>query len=208
MPGTAGTATRCRRLLDTQAPAREQHSKEALREKEETEDEKGYGGANLDRPLGESPPQQGAGAAALGVALGAGGIASAVGGTTPSAAEADKTQEPAYTSSVTVADTESASEADESAALAGLATITADEARDAALAAVPGTAGEVELENENGNVVYGVEITDASGASHDVKVDAGNGTVLAQEADDADDADESDEGDDEADEGPEADAGK
>lgn len=162
------------------------------------------------------------GAAAIGVALGAGGIASAVGGTTPSTAEADNTQEPAYTSSITVADAEEASEADESAALAGMATITADEARDAALAAVPGTAGEVELENENGNVVYGVEITDASGASHDVKVDAGNGTVLAQEADDADEGDEANEGaedgddeanegpetDDDANEGPEADAGK
>ncbi len=146
------------------------------------------------------------GAAAIGVALGAGGIASAVGGSTPSTAEADNTQEPAYTSSVTVNDTESDNEGEESAALAGLATVTADEARDAALAAVPGTAGEVELENEDGNVVYGVEVTDASGAAYDVKVDAGNGTVLAQEADDGDEGgDEANEGDDDdANEGPES----
>ena len=153
------------------------------------------------------------GAAAIGVALGAGGIASAVGGSTPSTAEADNTQEPAYTSSVTTIDVENDNEADEASALAGSAKITADEARNAALAAVPGTAGEVELENENGNVVYGVEITDASGATYDIKVDAGNGTVLAQEADDADegeddDADEGSESNDDADEGPEDEAGK
>lgn len=166
------------------------------------------------------------GAAAIGVALGAGGIASAVGGSNPPSVEADNTQEPSYSSSVTTADTETENEADESAALAGSAKITADEARDAALAAVPGTVGEVELENENGNVVYGVEITDSSGATYDVKVDAGNGTVLAQEADDADegdegddeanegaegdddDADEGPESNDDANEGPEADAGK
>jgi uncharacterized membrane protein YkoI len=156
------------------------------------------------------------GAAAIGVALGAGGIASAVGGSTPSSAEADSAQEPSYTSSVTVADTqESGSEADESSALASLATITADEARAAALAAVPGTAGEVELENENGNVVYGVEVKDASGASYDVKVDAGNGAVLAQESDDEGDHEGDDQGDegsetndDGADDGSETDAGQ
>lgn len=151
------------------------------------------------------------GAAAIGVALGAGGIASAVGSSTPSSAEADGAQEPAYTSSVTVADTEDGSEADESTALASSATITADEARAAALAAVPGTVDEVELENENGNVVYGVEVTDASGTSYDVKVDAGNGAVLAQQADDEDgEGDEGDEGpesedDDDGDEGSETD---
>ncbi len=144
-----------------------------------------------------------AAAAAVGVAVGAGGIASAVGNSSPSSPEADNVHEPAYTSSVTIDDDEeNDNEADESAALAGLAKITADQARDAALAAVPdGTAGEVELENENGNVVYGVEVTDASGAEYDVKVDAGNGTVLAQEADDDEEGEEADddEGDEEAD---------
>lgn len=153
-------------------------------------------------------------AAAIGIAVGAGGMASAV---SSSGGEADTSQEPAYTSSITVDDTAESSEADEAAALAGSAKITADEARAAALAAVPGTAEEVELENENGNVVYGVEVTDANGAEHDVKVDAGNGTVLAQEADDADEGDEANEGaegdddaesNDDADEGPEDDAGK
>lgn len=87
-----------------------------------------------------------------------------------------------YTSSVTVADTGRDSEAND-AALAALARITPEQARSAALAAVPGTAGAVELENEDGNVVFGVEVTTASGTRIDVKVDAGNGKVLAQEAD-------------------------
>ncbi len=117
---------------------------------------------------------------------------------------ADNEQDPIYTSSVTVADSTDATdgvdggnEADESAALAGLATITADDASAAASTAQPGTVVKVELENENGNVVYGVEIDTGSGTV-DVKVDAGNGTVLASEVDDQNEAD----GENEADEGP------
>jgi uncharacterized membrane protein YkoI len=70
----------------------------------------------------------------------------------------------------------------EAAALQAAAKISPDQAKQAALAAVPGTAGKVELENENGNVVYGVEVT-ANGTTTDVKVDAGNGSVLAKDAD-------------------------
>jgi uncharacterized membrane protein YkoI len=88
-----------------------------------------------------------------------------------------------YTSSVTVADSGTENEADD-AALAGLAKISPDQAKAAALAAVPGTAGKVELENEDGNVVFGVEVSSAGGSKMDVKVDAGNGKVLAQEPDD------------------------
>jgi uncharacterized membrane protein YkoI len=39
----------------------------------------------------------------------------------------------------------------------------------------------VELENENGSVVYSVELTQ-SGKAYDVKVDAGNGQILHSEA--------------------------
>jgi hypothetical protein len=88
-----------------------------------------------------------------------------------------------YTSSVTVADTGTDSDGND-AALAGLAKITPEQAKAAALASVPGTAGKVELENEDGNVVFGVEVTTATGSKMDVKVDAGNGKVLAQQADD------------------------
>src|SRR5205085_2028482 len=73
------------------------------------------------------------------------------------------------------------SEADQSAALQSLAKISPDQARDAALGAVPGTADKVELDNENGNVVYSVQVTGANGAKTDVKVDAGTGSVLHQD---------------------------
>jgi uncharacterized membrane protein YkoI len=66
-----------------------------------------------------------------------------------------------------------------------LARITAGQARSAALASVPGTATDVELENEDGNLVYGVTVKTASGEK-DVKVDAGNGKVLHVEQDEQD----------------------
>lgn len=90
----------------------------------------------------------------------------------------------AYTSSVTVADNGGEQDdATEAANLQQLATITADQASLAAVAAVPGTVQKVELDNENGSVVYSVEIQ-TTGGQIDVKVDAGNGKVLAQEAGD------------------------
>jgi uncharacterized membrane protein YkoI len=93
---------------------------------------------------------------------------------------------PKYTSSITVPDgTEAANESDEETALADVATITADDAAAAAVASTPGTVGEIELENEDGNVVYSVEIDTASGKV-EVKVDAGNAKVLDTQADDGD----------------------
>jgi uncharacterized membrane protein YkoI len=65
----------------------------------------------------------------------------------------------------------------ESAGYQKLARITADQARSAALAKVPGTARRVELENEEGNLVYSVKVKTASGRS-EVTIDAGNGNVL------------------------------
>ncbi len=88
----------------------------------------------------------------------------------------DVTEEPSYTSSVTTAGG-SGSEDDEGAALAGLATVKEDAAKAAALAAVPGTVVQVELDNENGSVVYSVEVDNGNGIV-DVKVDAGSGKVL------------------------------
>ncbi|AKX94260.1 PepSY domain-containing protein [Neomoorella thermoacetica] len=103
-------------------------------------------------------------------------------------------QQPAYNASIKVANsqndngtevnetTEKQNEAAESQALQARAKITADAAKSAALKAVPGTVKKVALDNENGNLVYSVEIQAASG-SIDVKVDAGNGQVLAQDQD-------------------------
>ncbi len=93
-------------------------------------------------------------------------------------------QQPAYTGSIkSPADRQGQSEQDEAKALAGLAKITPDQARQAALGQFQGaTVDKVDLENENGSLVYGVQLTDKSGKARDVKVDAGNGKVLATEA--------------------------
>ena len=61
--------------------------------------------------------------------------------------------------------------------------ITADEAKAAALEAYPGTnAVEVELERENGTLVYEVELDNGL----EVAVDANDGTILGTEQEDAD----------------------
>jgi len=140
-----------------------------------------------------------AGAAAAGLTLGVAIVAGAVtrpgGAGTSAVAEKGGTQEPSYTASVTTADNGNATEADQSKALAALAKITADQARDAALGAVPGVAGAIELDNENGNVVYSVEVTNAAGTRVDVKVDAGNAKVLAQDTESGATGAETDTGD-------------
>jgi hypothetical protein len=86
-------------------------------------------------------------------------------------------QFPSYSSSIRVDDAqyEGATEADEAIALAGRATITSDQAKAAALEANPGaTVVKVELDNENGALVFSVELSNGA----DVKVDAGNAAVL------------------------------
>ena len=54
-------------------------------------------------------------------------------------------------------------------------------AEKAALDAVSGEVRDVELENENGFVVYEVEVAGQDGKLREVVVDAGNGRVLDQE---------------------------
>ncbi len=106
----------------------------------------------------------------------------------PAAAQQGKDtnqQQPTYTGSIKApADQKGQSEQDEAKVLAGSAKITADQAKQAALGQFPGaTVKKVDLENENGSVVYSIQLTDKSGKAQDVKVDAGNGKVLATEAD-------------------------
>lgn len=93
-------------------------------------------------------------------------------------------------------------EAAEVQQLQSLAKIDQNAAEQAALQAVPGTVKEAELGNENGYVVWEVEVAGNDGTLHEVKVDAGNGQVLHQETEDSeqDEADEANEGP----EGPEA----
>lgn len=141
------------------------------------------------------------GATAAGLLVGVAGLAGAATSqsappapadtTTPADAPDAQDAAPTYTASVSAPDTEN------EANLQGLATISGEQASQAAAAATGGTAGPASLENENGNVVYGVEVTQPDGTKLDVKVDAGNATVLSQQAG----------GDDEQNDGPDTNEG-
>lgn len=73
-------------------------------------------------------------------------------------------------------------EADEASALQDQATITADEAQAAAEAANPGAKTlAVEMDNENGTVIFEVELDTGT----DVKVDAATGAILGSDLRDA-----------------------
>lgn len=102
----------------------------------------------------------------------------------PAATDTDANEHaPSYSSSIVVDVTpyEGMSEADESAALADLAILTPEQAKTSALNANPdATVVKVELDNENGAIVYSIELSNGL----DVKVDAGNGTVLYSDSDD------------------------
>ncbi|MDQ6769021.1 MAG: PepSY domain-containing protein [Gemmatimonadota bacterium] len=110
-------------------------------------------------------------------------------GETAEANEADEKGEAAEGKDANEADEQneatSPEEHSEAAGFQKLARISSEQARSAALAAVPGTATGVELENEDGNLVYGVTVKTSAG-ERDVKVDAGNGKVLHIEKDEQD----------------------
>jgi uncharacterized membrane protein YkoI len=104
--------------------------------------------------------------AAVAAALGLGG------------AHAANTDNPSYSSSITVGDAGDGEHA-EAARNIELAKIDAGRAMAAAQTRVPGRVLSAALDNENGNLVYSVVITPESGGPvQDVKVDAGNGAVL------------------------------
>jgi len=105
-------------------------------------------------------------------------------------------QQPLYTASIRVTEPQNnereeanqavetrqeKSEQSEAASLKELAKITPDVAKAAALKVVSGQVTNVALDNENGNLVYSVNVKTATGMV-DVKVDAGSGLVLAQES--------------------------
>ena len=100
---------------------------------------------------------------------------------TPVVVQEQDVQDPSYKGSIAVDETkyEGISEQDENKALAGLAGITADQARQAAEAKVGGTATDIELGSENGTLVYEVKI-----GNQEIKVDAGDGSILLVEQDD------------------------
>lgn len=81
-----------------------------------------------------------------------------------------QSQQPRYDCSIKVPDPEPAD-------LTSLAKITPEQAKAAAQAARPGfPVKQVELENENGCLIYDVEFADG----WEIKIDAGNGKVLYQ----------------------------
>jgi hypothetical protein len=85
-------------------------------------------------------------------------------------------------------------EAAEARQLQDLAKIDQSSAEKAALQAVPGTVESAELEEENGYVVYDVNIAGDDGQDHHVDVDAGNGKVLQKETGEGNEPGESGEG--------------
>jgi uncharacterized membrane protein YkoI len=97
----------------------------------------------------------------------------------------DQVQEPSYSGSIAVdqAKYDGMSEAEEAAALQQYATVSAADAEAAVLAANPGTTVvKTELDDENGVLVFSVELSNGK----DVKVDAGSGAILHMEAGESD----------------------
>jgi len=76
--------------------------------------------------------------------------------------------------------------------LAKEAKIFLEEARQTALARVPGTVTESELDKEKGKVVYEFEIRDKDNKTFDVLVDATTGEIVGVEAEDEEDDDTED----------------
>lgn len=99
-------------------------------------------------------------------------------------AENGEQQEPKLNGSITVPESATEqSEADESAQLAELANVDPAAAEEAATGSVSGSSVvSTELGDENGSLVYEVTVKDGAGTLTEVKVDAGNATVLDTEA--------------------------
>lgn len=148
-------------------------------------------------------------AAVVGVAAGGYSISAATTGQTdpaPASTEADDIQDPQLDGSVQVDEVDGESEADETSRLADQATVSEADAAAAATKAHPGDISASQLENENGSLVWEFTVTQADGSTLEVKVDAGNGSVLAAdtvdetEADEAAESEETEAGDEDSDE--------
>ncbi|CCG05739.1 PepSY domain-containing protein [Blastococcus saxobsidens] len=121
----------------------------------------------------------------------AGGVAVATGG-------GDEGEELSRPGTVTVDEADlPEDDAAEQEALAELATVDEADAADAAVGSLGG--GEVvgaELEDEDGYVVWEVEVRAADGSLHEVTVDAGDAGVLGSELEDDDEDEAEDDGQD------------
>jgi uncharacterized membrane protein YkoI len=102
---------------------------------------------------------------------------------TPAVAPKAEVSQESATETPEVKGAPEAQDPNEQAKLQQAATLTQAQATASALQQVPGTVKSVQLEDENGTVVYGVQIVDASGKGFDVKVDAKTGKVLKSDSD-------------------------
>ncbi|ALM74898.1 PepSY domain-containing protein [Thermococcus barophilus] len=115
--------------------------------------------------------------ATLIVGLGIGAFALAASNTADNETQTD-IHSPNYVGSITVPKTtDDINEDQEAKLLQSFAKITPEQAKQVALAKVNGNVIKVELDNENGYLVYSVEIKTGDGTIKDVKVDAGNGKI-------------------------------
>lgn len=73
------------------------------------------------------------------------------------------------------------------------AAVTLDQASSLALSAVPGSIVEAELEDENGKIVWELEVVDAKNQTVEIVIDATSGVILSQDID-LDDNDNDDDG--------------
>ena len=77
-------------------------------------------------------------------------------------------------------------EGNQEAAQASLAKLTVQQAINAAVSRQSGTVLRVELQNEHGFLVYNVELVSPDKKVHEIKVDAGDGSILRIDVDSAD----------------------
>lgn len=128
----------------------------------------------------------------------------AVGTLTNGAAIASAGNDDLTGGSVEAPEREFESDARESRELRSLAEVTIPSAAQAARETQPGQVTKVEVEDEEGYVVYEVELAGDDGAYYEMKVDAGNGDILKSETendsdDDDDDLDDDRDDDDDSD---------
>jgi uncharacterized membrane protein YkoI len=93
-------------------------------------------------------------------------------------------------------DDEEGDEEQSQAELAKQAKVTEEEAIKIALEEVPGTVEKVELEDENGAIIYDIEIRAEDGTEQEVEIDAATGDVVKVEHEDNEENHDTDEVDD------------
>ncbi len=155
------------------------------------------------KPLNRTTKLVGTAAAAVGLLLGAAGVASAVSGPTEVSAQPAISQTAPDNDTIDTNEANDANETPEQEAAEDAAeqellnsfSVSPDQASQAALAVVPGTVDEVEIDNDGASPVFEVEIIDANGQEVEVTVDPNTGDVIDHVVEGPDD---------EANEGPEA----